>query len=81
MALFTGVGEFSLPIVAAVTELESSRVLANSVFSNVQSESLYVEYRVEDNVGSLLVLNVPEPATTTLSLLALSALAARRRRK
>ena len=81
LALFTGVGEFSLPIVAAVTELESSRVLANSVFSNVQSESLYVEYRVEDNVGSLLVLNVPEPATSTLSLLALAALAARRRRK
>lgn len=81
LALFTGVGEFSLPIVAAVTELESSCVLANSVFSNVQRESLYVEYRVEDNVGSLLVVNVPEPATTTLSLLALTALAMRRRRR
>ena len=38
-----------------------------------------------DNVGSLVItisgLNVPEPATSTLSLLALAALAARRRRK
>jgi autotransporter-associated beta strand protein len=81
LALFSGVGEFNMPVVAAAAELESSRVLANTVFSNVLSESLYVEYRVEDNVGSLLVVNVPEPATTTLSLLALSALAARRRRK
>ncbi|MBQ9830602.1 MAG: PEP-CTERM sorting domain-containing protein [Akkermansia sp.] len=43
-----------------------------------------VSYSV-GNVGSLVItisgLNVPEPATSTLSLLALAALAARRRRK
>lgn len=76
--LFTGLSEVSLPAVAAT---ESSRVLASSVFSNVQSENLYVEYHLVGDVGTLLVANVPEPATATLSLLALSALAARRRRK
>ena len=81
LALFSGIGEFSLPVAAAATELESSRVLASSVFSNVQSANLYVDFQVIDNVGSLLVVNVPEPATTTLSLLALTALAMRRRRK
>ena len=80
LALFTGVGEFTLHS-AAATELESTRVLASSVFSNVQNSSLYVDFQVIDNVGSLLVVNVPEPATTTLSLLALTALAMRRRRK
>ena len=56
-------------------------VKASDVFSNVQNNTLYVSYQVIDNVGSLMVVHVPEPATTTLSLLALSALAMRRRRK
>ncbi len=81
LALFSGVGEFNMPVVAAAAELESSRVLASSVFANVQNANLYVDFQVIDNVGSLLVVNVPEPATTTLSLLALTALAMRRRRK
>ncbi len=76
--LFTGLSGVNLPV---VVDTESSRVLASSVFSNVQSNTLYVDYRVIDNVGTLLVANVPEPATATLSLMALAALAARRRRK
>lgn len=76
--LFTGLTEVTLPAVAAT---ESDQVLASSVFSNVQSDTLYVDYQVIDNVGTLMVVNVPEPATTTLGLLALTALAARRRRK
>ena len=75
--LFTGLSGVNLPV---AVDTESSRVLASSVFSNVQSDTLYVDYRVIDNVGSLLVVNVPEPTTATLSLLALAALAARRRR-
>ena len=76
--LFTGLSGVNLPV---VVDTESSRVLVSSVFSNVQSDTLYVDYRVIDNVGTLLVANVPEPATATLSLMALAALAARRRRK
>lgn len=76
--LFTGLSGVNLPV---AVDTESSRVLASSVFSNVQSDTLYVDYRVIDNVGTLLVSNVPEPATATLSLMALAALAARRRRK
>ena len=44
-----------------------------------------VTYYTDQNVGALVItingLNVPEPTTSTLSLLALAALAARRRRK
>lgn len=79
MVLFTGLTDLVLPV--AASEQESYRVLASSVFSNVENPDLYVTYHVVDNVGSLLVMNVPEPATSTLSLLALTALALRRRRK
>ena len=57
------------------------KVLASEVFTNVNDAQLYVTYQVIDNAGSLLVVHVPEPTTATLSLLALAALAARRRRK
>lgn len=80
LVLFTGLSDVIMPTVTA-GDLESPQVLANSVFSNVQNENLYVNYQVIGNVGSLMVVHIPEPATTTLSLLALSALAARRRRK
>ncbi len=80
LVLFTGLSDMIMPTVTA-GELESPQVLANSVFSNVQNENLYVNYQVIGNVGSLMVVHIPEPATSTLSLLALSALAMRRRRK
>ncbi len=79
LVLFTGLTDFVLPV--AASELESDRVLASSVFSNVVNPDLYVTYHVVDNVGSLLVMNVPEPTTTSLSLAALVALAMRRRRR
>ena len=50
------------------------------VFSNLAGNGqYYLNYMPE--VGSLTVVHIPEPATATLSLLALAALAARRRRK
>lgn len=68
-------------LLVAASELESDRVLASSVFSNVETSSLYVTYQVEDNVGSLLIVNIPEPTSTSLGLAALVAFAMRRRRK
>ncbi|MDO4953959.1 MAG: hypothetical protein Q4E43_02310 [Akkermansia sp.] len=50
----------------------------------VRTENVHGDYRVyatEDSFGLTKVNNVPEPTTGTLSLLALAALAARRRRK
>ena len=44
-----------------------------------------VEYQVNNNVGSIVIINrmdaVPEPASATLSLAALMMLCARRRRR
>ena len=59
-------------------------LLASTYFSNISSDNyvLTATYNGE-NVGSLAItaLDIPEPATATLSLLALAALAARRRRR
>lgn len=75
--LFTGASA----VTVGTDELGSARVQAGTVFSNVDNANLYVEFRMSGDVGSLLVVNIPEPTTSTLSLLALAALAARRRRK
>ena len=80
LVLFTGLSDVILPTVTA-GDLDSSLVLASSVFSNVQNENLYVNYQEIGNVGSLMVINIPEPASATLSLTALMLLCARRRRK
>lgn len=80
LELFTGLsGGVVLPSVAEATD--DGKVLASEVFTNVTNSELYVSYQVIGNVGSLMVVHVPEPTTTTLGLLALTALAARRRRK
>ena len=51
-------------------------------FAEVEHLDNYcVSYTSVGNTGCLEIVYVPEPATTTLSLLALTALAARRRRK
>ena len=81
LTLFSGLYSF----VFDGTELSDGAILqANTCFSNVQLDNVYLEYRSNDNVGSLVLVNmdmIPEPSTATLSLLALAALCARRRRK
>ncbi|MBQ8376858.1 MAG: PEP-CTERM sorting domain-containing protein, partial [Akkermansia sp.] len=63
---------------AEITEATENTVVT-------QSSVPTVTYSAGENVGTLVItingLNVPEPTTATLSLLALAALAARRRRK
>ena len=62
---------------------EADSILANPYFTNLNSSNQYVlTYSGTDNgTLSIMAASVPEPTTTTLSLLALSALAMRRRRK
>ena len=68
------------PFLMQTREIQS-RVQASAMFSNMQDENVYLEYHFINNVGSLVVLRIPEPTTATLSLLALAGLCARRRRK
>ena len=78
LVLFTGVSSFNGG--TSATEAE----LASNYFTGA-SNNYYVEYRVDNNVGSIVVIShmdaVPEPTTATLSLLALAGLCARRRRR
>ena len=90
--LFTGVDEFSYdgttPTSTPIAFDSETWVKASEVFSNDQFKTGEKDYYVfysgvqnGSNVGAVYVLQIPEPATGTLSLLALAALAARRRRK
>lgn len=78
VTLFTGVDELILDGVGYTHELETS---ASVAFSNTELSN--GRYRLVYNGaadGEVSVMSVPEPTTATLSLLALAALAARRRR-
>ena len=89
--LFTGVDAFSYnggdPSATPIAFDSETWVKASEVFSNsgfTGGKDYYVFYSgVQNggNVGAIYVMQIPEPATSTLSLLALAALAARRRRK
>lgn len=56
---------------------------ASTYFTNLEQGKYFITYTGGENVGQVMLMGatVPEPATGTLSLLALAALAARRRRK
>lgn len=78
VTLFTGLTDLVLPAVAA--DDAADRLWVGDVFSNLAgNENYYFNYVPE--VGSLVVVHVPEPTTTSLGLAALVALAMRRRRK
>ena len=53
---------------------------ASEVYKNLQAQTFYMVYD-GSNVGMVAIGLLPEPTTSTLSLLALCALAARRRRR
>ena len=80
LLLFTGVDAFVLDSTDYAQLTPEDAVLASDYFSNITSSNYVLTY-TGANVGSLaIVMNVPEPTTATLSLLALAGLAARRRR-
>ncbi len=90
--LFSGVDSFSIgdtsysEIRVMRDWVDASEVFDNDLFT-FGEKKYFVFYTGEnlggqgDNVGTVYLMQVPEPATSTLSLLALAALAARRRRK
>lgn len=80
LTLITGLDSFTFD---GVEVADGSMLQASTYFSNV-SDTVSVSYRVSGDVGSLVLVSmdvVPEPTTSTLSLLALAGLCARRRRK
>lgn len=80
LTLITGLDSFTFD---GVEVEDGSMLQASTYFSNV-SDTISVSYRVSGDVGSLVLVSmdvVPEPTTSTLSLLALAGLCARRRRK
>ena len=80
LTLITGLDSFTFD---GVEVEDGSMLQANTYFRNV-SDTVSVSYRVSGDVGSLVLVSmdvVPEPTTSTLSLLALAGLCARRRRK
>ena len=85
--LFNGVDELTLngstPAYVGQTDAitTEARVDAADYYNNLERGQYYLVYN-GSNVGQVAIFStVPEPATSTLSLLALAALAARRRRK
>jgi len=82
LALFTGVDGLKLGETSYASISADDGILASPYFTNLNSDQYRLTYTGTDN-GTLSIISaaVPEPATATLSLLALAALAARRRRK
>ena len=90
--LFSGVdglslgGDFLSELGLADKWVKASEVFANDLFKSAERE-YYLFYSGKNQggavgyEGTVYLMRIPEPATGTLSLLALAALAARRRRK
>lgn len=78
--LFNGVDALTLSVTPYDKITPDLRIDAADWFRGIEPERFYMVYD-GDNVGVYCMYSIPEPATGTLSLLALAALAARRRRK
>lgn len=75
VALFTGVDKLTLD---GQELADGIRISANSIFSNLDPEW---DFNLSFSGGTVSIYAIPEPATATLSLLALAGLAMRRRRR
>ncbi|MGN0837274.1 MAG: PEP-CTERM sorting domain-containing protein, partial [Akkermansia sp.] len=80
--LFTGISSLTLSGNTYTTDLTATdNVLLENYFTGLNGGSYALGYTAATGTLYAQCLSVPEPATATLSLLALSALAARRRRR
>ncbi|MDO4221793.1 MAG: sialate O-acetylesterase [Akkermansia sp.] len=85
-SFFIGTQQYSEITFASETWVKANEVFNNDLFKT-EGKDYYVFYSGVNpggngsNVGTVYIVQVPEPTTSTLSLLALCALAARRRRK
>ena len=83
MVLFEGIDKLILGNTEYTTSITmDDNILAHTYFGNIGSDYLLVYDATVPGNGILSIMAaVPEPSTATLSLLALAALAARRRRR
>ena len=75
VALFAGVDKLTLD---GQELADGTTISANSIFSNLDPER---NVNLSFSSGTVSIYAIPEPATATLSLLALAGLAMRRRRR
>ena len=84
LTVFTGLASFTIGDVTSA-DFTSADLITWSSSDAVAAGQYTVEYQVNNNVGSIVIINrmdaVPEPASATLSLAALMMLCARRRRR
>ena len=81
LVLFTGVDSLTLASTEYSSITTQDSVLASTYFSNIWSDDYVLTFTGGDMGELAITMAVPEPTTATLSLLALAALAARRRRR
>lgn len=84
LTLFCGVDGLTLGEIEYTSITTEESILANPYFTNLGADSYAFTYSGTDNGClniTMMSAAVPEPTSATLSLLALAALAARRRRK
>ncbi len=82
VVLFEGIDKLILGTEYTTSITMDDNILAHTYFGNIGSDYLLVyDATVPDNGVLSIMAAVPEPSSATLSLLALAALAARRRRR
>lgn len=80
LVLFTGVDALTLDSTNYTQISTQDSVLASTFFSNIGSDDYVITFTGGTTGELAITMTIPEPTTATLSLLALAALAARRRR-
>lgn len=82
VVLFEGIDTLYLGTEAQTTSITlEAQLLASTYFSNLENTDYLLVYDASESGNGILSIMVPEPASSSLSLLALTALAARRRRR